>query len=78
MLLSELSEKKVICMKDGSIIGNIRDCRLHDRDYCISDFIVVRRSGMANRFLPWFFPCQETTINVEDIVSIGEDVILVR
>lgn len=78
MRLSELSEKKVVSLDEGVILGYVQDCEFHQRDYQIQNFIVVKPRGCVQKLLPWFFPCDEVIINVESIVSIGEDVVLVQ
>ncbi|MEF9920844.1 MAG: YlmC/YmxH family sporulation protein [Erysipelotrichaceae bacterium] len=78
MRLSELSEKQVVNVDTGEIIGYVRDCELNNHDYCIQAFIVMKKGRIFNKLFPWFFPSSEVCIRIDHITSIGEDVILIR
>lgn len=78
MRFSELCSKQVVNVRDGSIIGRVRDCELITKELCIRSFFVVECAGFMNKLLPWLFPMEEIEIPLDDVVSIGEDVILVK
>lgn len=78
MRFSEICNKQVVNMKDGSIIGKVRDAEIVRGDLCIKSFFVVECASFINRVFPWLFPMEEIEIPITDIVHIGEDVIMVK
>lgn len=78
MRYSELSKKEVVNLKTGRNLGRVCDLCFLEKDYTIREFYVCPPQRCVHRFLPWFFPCEEIRVRVGDIVSIGEDVILVE
>ncbi|MEG0290780.1 MAG: PRC-barrel domain-containing protein [Erysipelotrichaceae bacterium] len=78
MRLSELSEKQVVNINSGEIIGMVRDCDLNYHDYCVEAFIVIKKEKGFHKLFPWFFQSVEICIKIDHIESIGEDVILIR
>lgn len=78
MRFSEICNKQVVNMKDGSIIGKVKDAEIIRGELCIESFFVVECAGFINRVLPWLFPMEEIEISISDIVHIGEDVIMVK
>lgn len=78
MRFSEICSKQVVNMKDGSILGRVRDAQIIRADLCIESFFVVECSSIINRVFPWLFPMEEIEIPIKDIVHIGEDVIMVK
>lgn len=78
MRFSEICNKQVVNMKDGSIIGKVKDAEIIRGELCIESFFVVECAGIINRVLPWLFPMEEIEISISDIVHIGEDVIMVK
>ncbi|MBS6373227.1 MAG: sporulation protein [Erysipelotrichaceae bacterium] len=77
MKMSELSCKQVVNMQDGAILGHIVDSEL-DGNFQIQLFTVAKPPRIVNKMLPWFFPCEELSFSVCDIINIGTDVILVK
>ena len=75
--MSELACKQVINMQTGEILGHIVDSEFRD-EFEIKILIVAKPPRIMNKMLPWFFPCDETSFSVCDIVNIGADVILVK
>ncbi|MCI9293146.1 MAG: sporulation protein [Erysipelotrichaceae bacterium] len=78
MRYSELSQKQVIDMKSGKVIGKVNDLFFLEKDYAIKEFYVSMPPSCLQRLFPWFFPNDEIAIRICDIVSIGEDIVLVQ
>ena len=72
MRLSDLQSKDIISTKDGKIIGRIIDAELDYKDGRLKYLIIEPKKVFRN-----FMNNKETTVNFEQIVKIGEDVILV-
>ena len=69
----ELTQKEVINVRDGSLMGNIRDM---DMDFCSGQVRTIILQG-EGRFFGFFGPACEYVIPWECIRKIGEDIILV-
>lgn len=78
MRFSELSSKQVIEIKTGKVIGSVTDLSFLEQDYAIRQFYVAPKPNCLKRLFPWLFPTTEIAIRVCDIVSIGEDVVIVQ
>ncbi len=75
MKYSHLQKKKVVDTKSGAILGHVRDLDIQHSSLCI-EAILVGKQGC--RFLSLLFSQPLTCIPVQQIVNIGEDVILVN
>lgn len=78
MRFSQLCRKQVINVKDGSIVGRVKDVEFQEDKLCVVVFYISDCGSLVNRFFPWLFPVEELELSLNDIVSIGEDVILVK
>lgn len=78
MRYSELAAKKVVNMKDGSILGNVMDLEFDVRQFQILAIFVGHHPSCIKRVMPWFFHQELIKIRMDDIINIGEDVILVK
>lgn len=78
MKYSELSAKKVVNMKDGSILGMVMDLEIEIHQYQIYAIYVGQNPSCFKKMLPWFFHAELIKITVDEIINIGEDVILVK
>lgn len=76
MRLITLQRKDVVDVKTGSKIGFVSDFELDPICHCLTAIIVERNTCLKLVCLFKGPPC--ITIPVEQIVSIGEDVILVN
>lgn len=75
MKYSHLQKKKVVDTKSGAILGRVRDMDIKDSSLCIETILVGKqRCG----FFSILFSQPLTCIPVQQIVNIGEDVILVN
>lgn len=70
---SDLTQKEVINIKDGSLLGTVRDM---DMDFCTGQVQAIILQG-ESRFLGFLGPCCEWIIPWKCICKIGEDIILV-
>lgn len=73
MKLSELQKKDIIDMNSGIKVGNIIDVVINDSGFITS--LIVDKSAFAFNFL---MNRGEMEINFDNIVKIGEDVVLVK
>lgn len=73
MKLSELQKKDIIDMNSGIKVGNIIDVVINDSGFITS--LIVDKSPFAFNFL---MNRGEMEINFDNIVKIGEDVVLVK
>lgn len=73
MLISDLQNKNIINIKDGKNIGKIVDLEIDEKGLIIN-FYVLEKKNIFKLFLS----NKETTITINDIKKIGEDVILVE
>lgn len=78
MRFSELSCKQVVDIKTGKVIGMVRDLSFLEKDFSIREFYVAPQPNCFKRLFPWLFPVTEIPIRICDIVSIGEDVVIVQ
>ena len=73
MKISELQDKKIINITDGSNIGTISDLEINEEGY-ITNIHAIKSKILFKIFLP----NKETVFKINDIKKIGEDVILVQ
>lgn len=78
MRYSELCGKEVVDIKNGRVIGRISDLCFLENNYVIKEFFVSQPENCVKKLFPWFFSHDEITISTNDIINIGEDVILVQ
>lgn len=78
MKYSELQDKQVVDVKDGTIIGRVDDLDVNLSDFKVQAFLVNRSSSFFRSLISFFVPAAKITVNLDQIVSIGEDVILIH
>lgn len=78
MKFSKLSEKVVINISTGEVLGNTCDLEFDTHDFEIRNFIVQPRRSFFQRCFPWFCRSRSVIISIEDIEFIGNDVVLIR
>ena len=74
MRLSELQSKSIINIVDGKKIGNIIDVKIEEETGKMKGLVLENKKG----FTKVFSNTEEIIIIWEQIVKIGEDVILVK
>lgn len=75
MKYSHLQRKKVVDTKSGAILGHVRDLDIKHSSLCIESIFVGKQRC---RILSVLFSQPLTCIPIQQIVNIGEDVILVN
>lgn len=78
MRFSDICGKQVINVRDGTMIGCVNDVVFNPMSYVIDAIYVRPQLSKVKRILPWFFPCDEIEISVNEIENIMGDVILVK
>lgn len=73
MRLSDLQDKNVININDGKLIGNIIDITI-SKDGVLESFIVEKTKFILSKFSS----SGEVEIKYNQIIKIGDDVILVK
>ena len=73
MKISDLQDKSIININDGSNIGKISDLEINEQGL-VTNFYAIQ----SKFFLKLFSSNKETVFKMEDIKKIGEDVILVQ
>ncbi|MEF9968155.1 MAG: sporulation protein, partial [Longicatena sp.] len=65
-------------IRDGTLVGVVKDMGFDAFTYEIHSIFVHPACSFVKRILPWFFPCEEIEIAINEIESITGDVILVK
>lgn len=78
MKFCEICGKQVINLRDGTLIGFVNDLGFNDHDCLIRAIYVRPAQSLVKKILPWFFPCEEIEISINEIENMGGDVLLVR
>lgn len=78
MKLSKLMQKVVVNTVNGEMLGYVVDMEIDMNCYEIKYFIVEERAGLIARFIPWFFKAKSMQIRVDNVNSIGSDVVLIE
>lgn len=78
MKFSELCGRQVINVKTGCLIGLVNDVGFDAYSYQVKLIYVRPAAKFVKKLLPWFFPCEEIEIPIDEIENICGDVILVR
>ena len=73
MKISDLQDKTIININDGSNIGKISDLEINEQGL-VTNFYALE----SKFFFKLFSSNKETIFKMEDIKKIGEDVILVQ
>lgn len=77
MKLSELMDKKVICVSEGKELGTMSDAILNSNLTIMCMIVCPKQHGCA-RWFPFLFQSSCERIDVNRIVNVGSDVILVK
>ncbi len=75
MKASELKQKNVIRMVDGSIAGKIIDFEINPLTYQIESICVKEKQTLLKEILQLFIKERVLVVNVKKIQQIGKDVI---
>lgn len=78
MKYSDICGKEVINVRDGALIGLVKDLSFDPCTYVIHAIFVSPCKTLVKKILPWFFPREEIKISVNEIENISGDVILVK
>ena len=78
MKYSTLQKKFVVNEHNGALLGFISDLDLDSRNLCIESLIVKEPQNLIQRIRCIFFKDVKVVIPIENIVSIGKDVIVVK
>lgn len=78
MKLSKMQCKVVVDLMSGEMLGFISDVEFELRNYQIRYFDVEPKRRCVEKICPWLFKTRTIRIHVDQIESIGNDVILVR
>lgn len=74
MNLSNLREKEVVSLCDGSVLGHVCDIEIDSCCKCVCALIICLHEGR----LFSFGKCRFLTIPIEKVEKFGDDVILVN
>ena len=75
MKFSELQDKQVVNVQDGTLIGRVEDLDVSLTNYQVQSFLVGRNTGWLRSL---FFPPARIIVCLDQVVSVGEDVILIH
>ncbi|MEG0314067.1 MAG: PRC-barrel domain-containing protein [Erysipelotrichaceae bacterium] len=78
MKFSTLKCKPVVNINDGKILGFVDDLEFQRSNMQITGFLALQKSSFIARLFPFVFNKQTILIRVDNIISIGCDVILVK
>ena len=78
MKFSELQDKQVVNIRDGKMVGRVEDLDLNPADYRVQSFLVDKNQSVLRAFFSFLFPVSRIAVNLDQIVSVGEDVILIQ
>lgn len=78
MKLTKLMQKVIVNTVNGEMLGYVIDMEIDMNTYEIRYFIIEDKPMILARFFPWFFKSKSLQVKVNDISSIGSDVVLVE
>ncbi|MEG0469139.1 PRC-barrel domain-containing protein [Amedibacillus sp. YH-ame6] len=78
MKFCEIAGKEVINVRNGTLVGFVNDLGFDECNYVIHAIYVRPAQSLVKKIFPWFFPCEEIEIPVNEIENINGDVVLVR
>ena len=70
MKFSELQDKQVVNVQDGTLIGRVEDLDV--------SFLVGKNSSWLRSIFAFLFPPARIIVGLDQVVSVGEDVILIH
>ena len=76
MKFSELQDKQVVNVQDGTLIGRVVDVSL--TNYQVQSFLVGKNSSWLRSVFAFLFPPARIIVGLDQVVSVGEDVILIH
>ena len=78
MKFSELQDKQVVNVQDGTLIGRVEDLDVSLTNYQVQSFLVGRNTGWLHSLFAFLFPPARIIVCLDQVVSVGEDVILIH
>ena len=78
MKASELSKKQVVSVRDDKIMGRIVDFELDPKRFQIEAVCVQKKPSFFIGWLCDYFVESKVVVDVEQIVSIGTDIVLME
>ena len=78
MKLNILNSKIIVNMEDGKMLGYIKDLDIDLQSYTIKNLIVEHKTGILNKVFRCFLKDTSVVISTKEIISIGNDIILVK
>ena len=77
MKFSELQDKQVVNVQDGTLIGRVEDLDVSLTNYQVQSFLVGKNSSWLRSIFA-LFPPARIIVGLDQVVSVGEDVILIH
>lgn len=71
-------QKVVINTVNGEMLGYVVDMEIDMNAYEIKYFIIEEKPGFIARLIPWFFKSKSMQVRVDNVNSIGSDVVLIE
>lgn len=78
MKLSKVMKKVVVNTVNGEMLGYIVDMDIDMHSYMIKTLVIEEKPSLLVKVLPWIFKEKSCTIKVNQITSVGSDVLLVE
>ena len=78
MNYTDICNRQVINVIDGSMIGLVNDVEFDPCTYVIRSIFVHPAQSFVKKLFPWFFSCDQIEIPTREIENIAGDVILVK
>ena len=76
MKFSELQDKQVVNVQDGTLIGRVEDLDVSLTNYQVQSFLVGRNTGWLRSLFAFLCPPARISVCLDQVVCVGEDVIL--
>ena len=78
MKFSELQDKQVVNVQDGTLIGRVEDLDVSLTNYQVQSFLVGKNSSWLSYVLSFMITPARIIDGLDQVVSVGEDVILIH
>ena len=78
MKFSELQDKQVVNVQDGTLIGRVEDLDVSLTNYQVQSFLVGKNSSWLRSVFAFLFPPARIIVGLDQVVRVGEDVILIH
>lgn len=74
MKFSELQDKQVVNVQDGTLIGRVEDLDVSLTNYQVQSFLVGRNTGWLRSLFAFLFPAgADHRACLDQVVSVGEE-----